>query len=274
MRFEYFLGIVDFRDPKVIRYEDSWVLALAAGNKIMFYRSLDLISWNYLSEFGANPQQGAHTGVWECPDLLPFSFGDQTAWVLIVSINPGGPNGGSVTQYFVGDFDGVSFHSSQIEPLWMDWGLDNYAAISFFGDPQGRHLMMGWMNNWDYANQVPTEGWRGQMTLPRVMSLTLASGQLRLTSNLAAEVKSLFLDNYLSESNHQIAANGVLPLDISSIGTPLLHADVTIETKNMTNGTSLAMCFLNEAKQELCIGNVTRKNNFYRHFYNFSGLKF
>lgn len=220
----------------------------------MFYKSQDLISWEYLSEFGANPEQGAHGGVWECPDLLPFRFGDFTIWVLLVSINPGGPNGGSVTQYFVGDFDGKAFYSSQMDPLWMDWGVDNYAGISFYNDPYGRHVVMGWMNNWDYANYIPTQGWRGQMTLPRVLDLTVASGQFRLTSKLAPEVKLLFGENYLTEFESEIPGDGVLHLDIASLGTPLFHAEMKFRTEEMANGTSLAICFLNEAQQELCTG--------------------
>lgn len=105
-------GIRDFRDPKVMWYQKTgkWIMTLAAGDRIQFYSSPDLIKWKAESEFGKD--QGAHGGVWECPDLFPLPLNgnrDSVKWVLLVSINPGAPFGGSGTQYFVGDFDGQNF---------------------------------------------------------------------------------------------------------------------------------------------------------------------
>ena len=104
-------GIIDFRDPKVFWYErqNKWVLTLAAGQQTQFYESKDLKNWSYLSSFGKGI--GNHKGVWECPDFfeLPVEGSKETKWVHLVSINPGGPNGGSATQYFIGDFDGTNF---------------------------------------------------------------------------------------------------------------------------------------------------------------------
>ncbi|WP_207434814.1 glycoside hydrolase family 32 protein [Sabulibacter ruber] len=102
-------GIRDFRDPKVAWNEKAgqWVMTLAVLDHIEFYGSKNLKDWSKLSEFGQ--AIGAHGGVWECPDLFPLQVNGQEKWVLLVSINPGGPNGGSATQYFVGDFDGTRF---------------------------------------------------------------------------------------------------------------------------------------------------------------------
>ncbi len=165
--------IVDFRDPKVFWHETTrqWVMALATSQTITFYASPDLKSWHKLSAFGDGI--GSHGGVWECPDLFPLQTPDgRTKWVLLVSINPGGPNGGSATQYFIGDFDGRTFHADDLPyPLWVDYGRDNYAGVTWNNVPDGRRVFMGWMSNWDYANQVPTVNFRNAMTLPRDLSL-------------------------------------------------------------------------------------------------------
>ena len=118
----------DYRDPKVAWIDDKWVMSLATGEVITFYGSKDLKNWEKLSEFGRGI--GSHAAVWECPDLLRMEYNGEEKWVLLVSINPGGPNGGSVTQYFIGDFDGKEFHADPLPyPLWIDWGVDNYAGV-------------------------------------------------------------------------------------------------------------------------------------------------
>ncbi|WP_284284764.1 glycoside hydrolase family 32 protein [Portibacter lacus] len=103
-------GVRDFRDPKVIWHKDSkqWIMAVAALDHLKFYGSPNLKDWTYLSEFGK--ELGSHDGVWECPDLFPMkSDNGKEYWVLIENMNPGNPNGGSGTQYFIGQFDGVQF---------------------------------------------------------------------------------------------------------------------------------------------------------------------
>jgi fructan beta-fructosidase len=165
--------IHDFRDPKVMWHEASkqWVMTLAAGQVVKFYTSPNLLDWTYASDFGM--ELGAHGGVWECPDLFQMQVegSDEKRWVLFVSINPGGPNGGSATQYFVGDFDGTNFITNQEETLWVDMGTDNYAGVTWSNAPDDRHLFLGWMSNWKYAQEVPTETWRSAMTLPREIKL-------------------------------------------------------------------------------------------------------
>ena len=166
-------GKMDFRDPKVFWHEDSnkWVMALAVGDHAEFYSSSDLKNWTFMSEFGKDI--GAHGGVWECPDLIKMKVNgtNEEKWVLLISINPGGPNGGSATQYFVGDFDGASFSTTQKEVKWVDHGADNYAGVTYNNAPDGRHVFLGWMSNWNYAQEVPTEKWRSAMSLPRELSL-------------------------------------------------------------------------------------------------------
>ncbi|BCW20157.1 glycosyl hydrolase [Arthrobacter sp. NtRootA9] len=182
-----------FRDPKVFRYEgDSgsyWVMAAveAQEQQVLFYKSHDLKAWDFLSAFGAGSLRPGRPGAgeWECPDLFPLPVdGDPAAvkWVLIVNVNPGGVAGGSGGQYFLGQFDGVRFRSdaSVEEPSWLDWGRDCYASVSFSNVPDGRRIIIGWMNNWDYANALPTHPWRSSMTLARELRLTTRDGSVRL----------------------------------------------------------------------------------------------
>jgi levanase/levanbiose-producing levanase len=196
-----------FRDPKVFRYQGEqgacWIMVAveAQHQKVVLYRSEDLKSWDFLSEFGP---ANADTGEWECPDLFPLAVDgdrDNTKWVLIVNVNPGAVAGGSGGQYFVGRFDGVRFvpdAGSLAAPagvssldessgaaalrqcLWLDWGRDCYASVSFTDAPAGRRIIIGWMNNWDYANELPTAPWRSSMTLAREVRLTAVNGAARL----------------------------------------------------------------------------------------------
>jgi fructan beta-fructosidase len=196
-------GIRDFRDPKVIWHEASkqWVMVFAVADHVRFYGSPDLKKWRFLSDFGK--EIGAHGGVWECPDLFPIKI-DQTQtekWVLTQSINPGSPNGGSGTQYFVGNFDGVQFtldsefakDCPKGKGVWIDYGRDNYAGVTFSDIPKkdGRRLAIGWMSNWDYAQEVPTVAWRSAMTLPRQFTLKNTPAGLRLCSAPVRETERL-----------------------------------------------------------------------------------
>jgi len=187
-------GIKDFRDPKVSWHEPSqkWIMALAVKDKISFYSSPNLIEWVFESDFGQ--ERGAHGGVWECPDLFSLKIDGEEKWVLLVSINPGGPNGGSATQYFIGDFDGKTFTTAQDETLWIDYGTDNYAGVTW-SNTDSKRIFMGWMSNWDYANIVPTENWRSAMTTARELSLAEVNGEIRL--------KSEPLNNYREQLNEQ-----------------------------------------------------------------------
>ncbi len=166
-------GIRDFRDPKVFWHDEthSWIMALVAGDHAKFYRSSDLKEWTYISEFGR--EVGGHGGVWECPDLfqLQVQGSEEKKWVLLISINPNAPNGGSGTQYFIGEFDGTNFTSEQRDARWLDWGRDNYAGVTYNDVPDGERIFIGWMSNWDYARDTPTKEWRSAMTLPRRLNL-------------------------------------------------------------------------------------------------------
>ncbi|MBD2755888.1 glycoside hydrolase family 32 protein [Spirosoma validum] len=183
-------GITDFRDPKVRWYEPQkkWIMTLATKDRVTFYSSPDLKKWARESDFGSDA--GAHGGVWECPDLFPLKHNGKDVWVLIVNINPGGPNKGSAAQYFLGDFDGKNFNAYSKQTKWMDYGTDNYAGVTF-SNTGNRVVLMGWMNNWQYARDVPTPKWRGATTIPRELGLKEANKELYLTSTPIKELDVL-----------------------------------------------------------------------------------
>ena len=195
-------GIRDFRDPKVSQItnsdgSNSWIMTLAVLDHINFYSSPDLKNWSLLSEFGKTI--GAHGGVWECPDLLPFKTpSGEDKWVLLVSINPGGPQNGSATQYFIGDFVNGQFTPDDAMIQWIDYGPDNYAGVTWSNLPaeQNRTLFMGWMSNWLYANEVPTKAWRSAMTVPRELNLFDVDGTLLLKSAPAKELEKLRAEEF------------------------------------------------------------------------------
>ena len=167
--------IPDFRDPKVFWNPEiqKWNLILAAGQEMRIYSSSNLKDWTYESSFGK--EYGNHDGVWECPDLMKLQVRgtDKQKWMLICNINPGGPFGGSATQYFVGEFDGHKFTCDTKPEVtkWMDYGKDHYATVTFDNAPDGRKIAIAWMSNWQYANQVPTKQFRSANSIARDLGL-------------------------------------------------------------------------------------------------------
>lgn len=230
-------GIKDFRDPKVFWHQESkrWVLVLVAGDHALIYNSTNLKDWELRSSFGK--EVGAHGGVWECPDLFPLEIGKtgEKKWVLLISINPGAPNGGSGTQYFVGDFDGTTFTSEQKEVKWIDWGADNYAGVTYNNTPSDERIFIGWMSNWAYAKDTPTKRWRSAMTLPRNLFLEKVD-------------ESFTLFNYPLET-------------LNSLRKPMFSKDVSISPKEEE-----VISFANFNQSEILF--ETSGRNFEMVFYN------
>ncbi|PZX55799.1 glycoside hydrolase family 32 protein [Algoriphagus chordae] len=226
-------GIRDFRDPKVSQITNpdgskSWIMTLAVLDHINFYSSPDLKNWTLQSEFGETI--GAHGGVWECPDLLPFKTpSGEDKWVLLVSINPGGPQKGSATQYFIGDFENGQFTPDDTMLRWLDYGPDNYAGVTWSNLPsdQNRTLFIGWMSNWLYANEVPTKAWRSAMTVPRELSLFDVDGTLLLKSAPAKELEKLRADDYKISGG-----NSTLPSEAVEITAGVTDNTFTITLSN------------------------------------------
>ena len=262
-------GIKDFRDPKVIWDESSeqWVMVFAAGDHIKIYGSTDLKEWKYLSDFGK--QWGTHAGVWECPDLFPIEVGGsgETKWVLLLSINPGGPNGGSATQYFVGDFNGKTFNLdskfvkevADEKAVWLDYGRDNYAGVTFsdIPDSDGRRIFIGWMSNWDYAQVVPTDKWRSAMTIPRQLKLVNTNAGYRVISSPVKELKKL-RSSSVSIPNQTLQGNKKIENAPFSNGCMEIELEVKVEE----NG-NFGLTFYNDKGEEYSIGFNALNNHFY-----------
>jgi len=233
------VNITDYRDPKVFWHDETnkWVMVLSTGQTVTIYTSANLKEWEFASEFGH--QAGSHDGVWECPDLfrLPVD-GDENKqkWVMFVSIgdNPEFKEG-SRTQYFIGDFDGTTFVNDNYDDtfLWLDYGRDNYAGVSWSDIPSndGRRIYIGWMSNWRYANQVPTEEWRSAMTLPRVLSLASNEAGVRLIQKVAAEIETIRKG---SEVYQDLTVEANQPA-IFNMFSPLM--EVSIQLENQTSNS-------------------------------------
>lgn len=186
----------DFRDPKVFWHEGShkWIMVLAVGPEIQIFSSSNIKEWTFESSFGKD--QGAHGGVWECPDLFELPVDGDThkmKWVMLCNFFPGGVSGGSATQYFVGNFDGKTFtNDSKPEMVkWMDWGKDHYATVTWSNAPGGRRIALAWMSNWEYANKVPTLQYRSANSIPRDLSLFTRDNEVYLASTPSAEMLAL-----------------------------------------------------------------------------------
>jgi sucrose-6-phosphate hydrolase SacC (GH32 family) len=186
------LEMKNFRDPKVSwnTVNEAWVMSVVKPEEftVAFYQSADLKSWELLSEF---TNKNGTDGIWECPDLFPLPVNNNPAdikWVLIVSVNPGGITGGSGTHYFIGDWNGKEFIADDRTTRWLDYGRDNYAGVTFNDVPDNRRIYIAWMNNWDYAKEIPANPARGSMTIPRELALVTIDGNVSLLQNPVIEI--------------------------------------------------------------------------------------
>ncbi|MFT3905829.1 MAG: glycoside hydrolase family 32 protein [Steroidobacteraceae bacterium] len=236
----------DFRDPKVFWYEPThrWIMVLAVGDHAALYSSGNLREWQYESDFGKGV--GAHGDVWECPDLIALNVAGTTQrrYVLLISVARGAPNGGSGTQYFVGDFDGHRFSAdatSRRQVRWVDYGTDDYAGSTWSGAAPGdaRTLFIGWMSNWRYARQVPTERWRGTLTLPRQLQLAQSDGVMQLQSEPVRELAA--------------ARISTTPLNVPDLNEPLqlpgldaTHAYEIQMQVDWRDGNGMSLTFAND----------------------------
>ena len=185
----------DFRDPKVFWHEPTgkWIMCLALGWQygIEFWSSSDLRSWKFESAFSTDIKL-CNRGQWECPDLIPLDYKGGKKWVLIVNLNPGGPKSGSGIMCFVGDFDGKTFAADPLDyPMWMDFGMDNYAGVTWSNAPGDKKILLGWMNNWKYSGAVPCSPWRSAFTLPRELSLVNFDGKPTIASRVIDDIDKI-----------------------------------------------------------------------------------
>jgi fructan beta-fructosidase len=228
-------------------------MTLAVLDRIHFYSSSNLKDWEKESEFGLDA--GEHGGVWECPDLFPMEVDGKTIWALLVNLNPGGPNKGSATQYFLGQFDGKTFQPLSKQTKWLDYGPDEYAGVTW-SNTGSRRLFIGWMSNWMYANVVPTETWRSACTIPRELKLLKVGNDYRIASVPVNE-----LNNYsIGAFNKQYAKpNTSIQLGVNQ-GKVSFPFKVTFE---MPEANDFSFVVSNEAGEKVIVGFDQRSNHFY-----------
>ena len=227
-------------------------MTLATTDRITFYSSTNLKEWTKESEFGK--EFGAHDGVWECPDLFPLSYNGEKIWILIVNINPGGPNGGSATQYFTGQFDGNKFTPFQTDTRWLDYGPDEYAGITW-SNTGDRKIFLGWMSNWQYANIVPTDKWRSATTIPRDLGIQKVGEKYLVTSRPVPELRSIEEKPVVLQN---IAAKSYR-LD-STIGKSTSLAKLKIQTTKLEPFT---LTLSNDAGEKVLIGYDQSANSYF-----------
>lgn len=263
-------NVPDFRDPKVNWDEErkQWVMSLAAGQEIMFYASKNLKNWHLLSSFGQGI--GNHGGVWECPDLftLPVQGTDEKKWVLFVSINPGGPNKGSATQYFIGDFNGREFivdegFKAEMErqhTFWVDYGRDNYAGVTWSNaaTKDGGKFFIGWMSNWLYAQKVPTEKWRNASTVARELALIKDGPIYRL---VASPVKALKGYRAKKVADTEILIKGTAILTTTET-ISLSKTEINFAISDVSTG-KYTFVLSNKKGDSLAFGFDAAKNHFF-----------
>jgi sucrose-6-phosphate hydrolase SacC (GH32 family) len=219
----------NFRDPKVFRYGNSWIMtvALPRAHQVLIYSSPDLKTWTQLSTFGPAGVDGFQ---WECPNLFPVPVQgtNTTKWIMMVGINPGAPQGGSIDEYFVGDFDGTKFTADDTVSRLMDFGKDFYAAQTYNNDPQGRAIVVGWMSNWQYTQVVPTSPWRGIFALPRILSVLANQNQTQTGALLIQTPISLDSLHDKTLFNGSAQVSDASPLSISLKGNSSFEFETTL----------------------------------------------
>ena len=253
-------NIKDFRDTKVFWNEKlkSWSVVFAVGDHVRFYNSPNLKNWKMTGEFGKS--DGTHGGVWECPDIFPMQINGKTKWVLLLSINPGGANGGSATQYFIGDFDGKTFKNDNKsdQVLWLDYGRDNYAGVTWSNAPNNRRIFLGWMSNWDYAQVVPTQRWRSAMTLPRELELKQTVQGIRLVQTPVKETEKLRAGEIFNARNKAVEAD----LKLGEETSPLREITLEIDLSK-TTAESFGIKLSNSKGESFSAGYALKTNLFF-----------
>ncbi|KAL1850499.1 hypothetical protein Plec18167_002333 [Paecilomyces lecythidis] len=240
----------NFRDPFVFWHEESrkWVVvtSLAELHKLLIYTSDNLKDWKLVSQFGPYNAQG---GVWECPGLfeLPVDGEKSTKWVVTLGLNPGGPPGtvGSGTQYFVGEFNGTTFtpdadsiYSGNGTANWMDWGPDFYAAAGYNGLPIDAHVHIGWMNNWQYGENIPTNPWRSAMAIPRHLALETIGTKAVLVQRPQEAWDSIVEKHPAYSRTHSSIPEG--SLNIGAIGETI-KIDLSFSTASTASKFAIAV---------------------------------
>ncbi len=224
----------DFRDPNVFWYQpkQQWIMALSFPNEhqVGFFASKNLQQWQQISVFGP---LGDTSGVWECPDLMQVPIEGKpgkTKWVLFTSQN-------ATMQYFVGEFDGVNFiNENPANTIFkQDYGTDYYAAVTYHNTPNKQPVAIGWINNWNYANDIPTTPWKSAMALPRKLSLKKINNQWQLLQELEGDLATL-RGTRTTLNNIKVSSNYTLPFKSQTF-----EMDCVIQSSNGEAGIKIAV---------------------------------
>lgn len=175
-------SIKDFRDPKIWYEPEEKAYYSVIGNRpadgsgaILLYRSEDGVHWNFVGTL--DECRNEYGRMWECPDFFPLD-GEN---VLLVSPQEMKQMGlefhvGNGTVCLMGDYDKETHKFDRKRVHAIDYGLDFYAPQTL-ETPDGRRIMIAWMQNWATAHSQPEKiRWFGEMTLPR--ELTIKDGRL------------------------------------------------------------------------------------------------
>ncbi|KAF4943529.1 hypothetical protein FSARC_14899 [Fusarium sarcochroum] len=222
-----------FRDPKVVRYNDSWVMVVAYPQDfaIGIFTSPDLKEWTPTSNFSHHGLLGMQ---YECPNMITIPYVDEEGkrqddmWLMAISINPGAPLGGSITEYYPGTFNGTHFEAVDAAARIADFGKDNYAGQWFYGLADDEYpVSMAWASNWQYTGVVPTgnEGWRSAMSLPRENYLTKAK---RVGWKLVSRPYELSPVIGSELASNDSFGNGTLIVDYSDVESNALYWEVNV----------------------------------------------
>lgn len=233
------VGNWDFRDPKVIRDDENnrWVMVVSGGDHIRFYTSTNLLDWTLTDNWGYGDY--VRGGVWECPDLfqLPVDGTSQKKWVMMISTGANPKTGGSDAEYFIGHLtaDGKFVNDNPAgKVLRTDFGKEFYASMSFANMPDHRTVMMAWMTNWDYPFAFPTSNWKGELTIPREVSLVTTEDGIRMVQSPIKELESLRKPLYSASNKSVSPSSGNLLKGIIS-GAYEIEAEIEIpETSTVT----------------------------------------
>ncbi|MDO4669939.1 MAG: sucrose-6-phosphate hydrolase [Aerococcus sp.] len=185
-----------FRDPKVWQNGEDYYLVLGSQEedglgRVIVYHSKDLKEWDYLGKMAKATSRETEGFMWECPDFFTLEANGQAKQILLFSpqgIEPQGEKYRNLFQtgYFVGDYDEEKNHLEHGEFQELDYGHDFYATQTT-QSPDGRRLVIGWMDMWESDFPEKEDGWAGALTLPR--ELTLVDG--KLTMQPVQEAKDL-----------------------------------------------------------------------------------
>ena len=230
----------------VVSYAQEFVIGI--------YTSPNLKEWTHASNFSHHGLLGLQ---YECPNLLAMPMIKNASianpldasnfasidrmYVLGISINPGAPLGGSITQYFPGTFNGTHFTTVDEATRLTDFAKDNYAGQFFYNIPANKpQLSIAWASNWEYSQQVPTgplENFRSFMTLPRMNVLANTTRGPYTLMQLPYDLSPL----QSPVANTTSLANSSLLLDYSqTVPSRALSFNMTISNIPLANTTGTA----------------------------------